>query len=105
MTMQVDRIERLTEAIAAELEALPDDTILSALPPTMAAALKLVRKLGRVDVIGEARRSAISSVRALPDRCRAEPDQAQAIIDRLVGIVAWIDGQTDVEPELRLFRS
>lgn len=103
--LRTDRVELLTAAIAAELEALPDRAVLDALPAGLGTAVTLLRRLGRVDLIAEVRRSAVSSAIALPDRIRDDPDRAQAIADRLVHIAAWLDDQTDDPPELRLFRS
>lgn len=100
--LRTDRLAQLAEAIAAELDALPEDAILATLPPAIASALRLVRKLARVDLIGEARRSAAAMVRQLPARAEADPAGAQAILDRAVGVVAWLDDQSDAEPDLRL---
>lgn len=100
--LRTDRVSQLAELLAAELDALPAEAIEAALPPTVATALRLVRKLGRVDLIGEVRRSGAAMVRQLPARCEADPAAAQAVLDRAVGIVAWLDDQTDAEPDLRL---
>lgn len=103
--LRTDRMRQLSDQLAAELAAIPEDAIMGALPPTVAAALRLVRKLGRVDLLGEVRRSAVAMVRQLPERCEADPATAQAVLDRAVGVVAWLDDQTDVEPDLRLLSS
>lgn len=100
--LRTDRVQQLADQLAAELDALPEDAILSALPPTIAAALRLVKRIGRVDLIGEVKRSGVGMVRQLPQRCDADPAGAQAVLDRAIGIVAWLDDQTDAEPDLHL---
>lgn len=100
--LRTDRLERLAAELAAELDAIPEDAILGALPPAIASALRLLHKLGRVNLIGEVKRSGADMVRSLPDRAAADPAAAQAVLDRAVGIVAWLDDQSDAEPDLRL---
>lgn len=103
--LRADRAEQLTAAIAAELAEIPDQAVLEALPAGIRPAVVLLRKLARVDLIAEVRRSAASSAARLPGLIREDPARAQAIADRVIWLAAWLDDQTDDQPELTLFRS
>jgi hypothetical protein len=97
------RIERLTlacERLATLIESIPADRLREGLPDELALAERLVRSVGRLDLIERSRAMAIDSLRRLPDRAAQSPAAIDAWLQHAIALVAWLDGQSDQTPPL-----
>lgn len=99
--LRQDRMRELVALVEATMEAVPDAELLEAMPAPVATSVKLLRRF-RVDLLADVRRSVMTSAQALPDQCSRDPERAQRILDRTIGLIAWLDDQTDEPPALSL---
>jgi len=89
----------LVEQLSAALEAVPDDDVYGAMPPTIATTARLARRMG-MDLVGSFRDTALASLRQLPEVAERDPDRAAAVMARVVWVIAWLDGQVEEAPAI-----
>lgn len=97
------RLRQLVEAIVDRVEAVEAAAILDAMPPQIAAVVKLARGWPlRLDLVETVRGMAIGSLLGLPELAASDPERAAAIAAAGSGAIAWLTGQRDELPSLTL---
>ena len=96
----IDRLRQATERLAELIESVPAERLREGLPEELRMAERLVRSVGRLDLVERSRTMAIDSLRRLPDRAAQSPTSVDAWFQHALAVVAWLDGQTDRLPPL-----
>lgn len=94
--LRTDRLEAIAGTLADAIEAQPID--LATLPPAIAAAAKIARTFGRVDLAEVAKSTVTGSLRRLPELARSDPARADRLTAWAVHAIAWLAGQIDEPP-------
>lgn len=97
--LRIDRLTIAADRLAALIDSVPPDRIREALPDWLKLADRALR-LARMDLIAEARTTSTDLLRRLPGQAGQSQEAANAWLQHVIALVAWLDGQTDREPPL-----
>jgi hypothetical protein len=92
--LRLDRLEAITDELVAGIDRLD---VLSNLPPTFQAPLRLLARMG-FDLPALVRAEVRTSVARMPSAARSDPARADRIAVWLVHVAAWLTDQTDEPP-------